>query len=65
MPAVGDVNHDWPFPTAAVAHHCGSGTTGPGWGVPAVAVPVMYGQPFWASRLTALGVAPAATPFRP
>ncbi|MEV4222219.1 glycosyltransferase [Nonomuraea sp. NPDC049725] len=65
--AVGDVPHDWLFPrVAAVAHHCGSGTTGSGVraGVPAVAVPVMNDQPFWASRLVALGVAPAAIPFR-
>ncbi|GGS66236.1 glycosyltransferase [Nonomuraea spiralis] len=65
--AVGEVPHDWLFPRlAAVAHHCGAGTTGIGVraGVPAVAVPVMNDQPFWASRLTALGVAPAAIPFR-
>ncbi|MFG1977747.1 glycosyltransferase [Nonomuraea fuscirosea] len=51
---------------AAVAHHCGGGTTGSGVraGVPAVAVPVTNDQPFWASRLTALGVASAAIPFR-
>ncbi|MEU8385698.1 nucleotide disphospho-sugar-binding domain-containing protein, partial [Streptosporangium sp. NPDC048865] len=65
--AVGDVPHDWLFPRlAAVAHPCGGGTTGGGVraGVPAVAMPVMNDQPFWASRLTALGVAPAAIPFR-
>ncbi|WP_170990750.1 glycosyltransferase, partial [Herbidospora galbida] len=65
--AVGDVPHDWLFPRlAAVAHHCGAGTTGIGVrsGVPAVALPVMHDQPFWASRLTALGVAPAAIPAR-
>ncbi|WP_433361525.1 glycosyltransferase [Streptosporangium sp. CA-115845] len=65
--AVGDVPHDWLFPQmAAVAHHCGSGTTGAGVraGVPAVPVPVMNDQPSWASRLVALGVAPAAIPFR-
>ncbi|WP_066367214.1 glycosyltransferase [Herbidospora mongoliensis] len=65
--AVGDVPHDWLFPQmAAVAHACGGGTTGSGVraGVPAVAMPVMHDQPFWASRLRALGVAPAAIPFR-
>lgn len=65
--AVGDVPHDWLFPQlSAVAHHCGSGTTASGVraGVPAVAVPVMNDQLLWASRLMALGVAPAAIPFR-
>ncbi|WP_459800636.1 glycosyltransferase [Herbidospora sp. RD11066] len=65
--AVGDVPHDWLFPRmAAVAHACGGGTTGSGVraGVPAVALPVMNDQPFWAARLVALGVAPAAIPFR-
>ncbi|MFI6817438.1 glycosyltransferase [Nonomuraea sp. NPDC050328] len=64
---VGDVPHDWLFPrVAAVAHHCGGGTTGAvaRAGVPAVAVPVMNDQPFWASRLAALGVAPPPIPFR-
>ncbi|MER5207442.1 glycosyltransferase [Streptomyces sp. NPDC002825] len=65
--AVGDVPHDWLFPrTAAVVHHAGAGTTGAGLraGVPAVPVPVMYDQPFWAARLQALGVAPRAVPFQ-
>ncbi|AJF68881.1 glycosyltransferase [Streptomyces vietnamensis] len=65
--AVGDVPHDWLFPrTAAVVHHAGAGTTGAGLraGVPAVPVPVMYDQPFWASRLHALGVAPRPVPFQ-
>ncbi|MEV4581066.1 glycosyltransferase [Nonomuraea jabiensis] len=64
---VGDVPHDWLFPRmAAVAHHCGSGTTGAGLraGVPAVGLPAVNDQPLWASRLTALGVAPDAIPFR-
>ncbi|TXS57574.1 glycosyltransferase [Streptomyces sp. t39] len=65
--AVGDVPHDWLFPrTAAVVHHAGAGTTGAGLraGVPAVPVPVMADQPFWASRLCELGVAPRALPFQ-
>uniref|UniRef100_UPI00117EC727 glycosyltransferase n=1 Tax=Streptomyces sp. NRRL B-24572 TaxID=1962156 RepID=UPI00117EC727 len=65
--AIGDVPHDWLFPrTAAVVHHGGAGTTGAGLraGVPAVPVPVMYDQPFWASRLHALGVAPRPVPFQ-
>ncbi|MFF0473873.1 glycosyltransferase [Streptomyces sp. NPDC004284] len=65
--AIGDVPHDWLFPrTAAVVHHAGAGTTAAGLraGVPAVPVPVMYDQPFWAARLRELGVAPRAVPFR-
>ncbi|MGN5379478.1 glycosyltransferase [Streptomyces lasalocidi] len=59
--AVGDLPHDWLFPrTAAVVHHAGAGTTGAGLraGVPAVPVPFMADQPFWAARLHRLGVAP-------
>ncbi|RSS94216.1 glycosyltransferase [Streptomyces sp. WAC05292] len=65
--AVGDVPHDWLFPrTAAVVHHAGAGTTGAGLraGVPAVPVPVMADQPFWAARLHRLGVATRPLPFR-
>ncbi|MGW1121523.1 glycosyltransferase [Streptomyces tanashiensis] len=65
--AIGDVPHDWLFPrTAAVVHHAGAGTTGAGLraGVPAVPVPVMADQPFWAARLHGLGVAPRPLPFR-
>ncbi|MFD9099128.1 glycosyltransferase [Streptomyces collinus] len=64
--AVGDVPHDWLFPrTAAVVHHAGAGTTAAGLraGVPAVPVPVMADQPFWAARLRGLGVAPRSIPF--
>ncbi|GAA1961639.1 glycosyltransferase [Kitasatospora viridis] len=64
--AIGDVPHDWLFPrVAAVVHHAGAGTTAAGLraGVPAVAVPVMADQPFWASRLHRLGVAPRPVPF--
>ncbi len=60
---VGEVPHDWLFPqVAAVAHHCGAGTTAAALraGVPAIALPnLIYDQPFWARRLRALGVAAA------
>ena len=62
---VGDLPHDWLFPRmAAVVHHAGAGTTGSGLraGVPAVAVPVLVDQPFWADRLHRLGVAPPPLP---
>lgn len=65
--AIGDVPHDWLFPrTAAVVHHAGAGTTGAGLraGVPAVPVPVMADQPFWAARLHRLAVAPRPLPFQ-
>ncbi|MER6144579.1 glycosyltransferase [Streptomyces sparsogenes] len=65
--AIGDVPHDWLFPrTAAVVHHAGAGTTAAGLraGVPAVPVPVMADQPFWAARLHRLGAAPAPLPFQ-
>jgi len=62
---VGDLPHDWLFPrTAAVVHHAGAGTAGAGLraGVPAVPVPVLVDQPFWADRLHRLGVAPPPVP---
>jgi len=62
---VGELPHDWLFPRmAAVVHHAGAGTTGAGLraGVPAVAVPVLVDQPFWAQRLHRLGVAPHPLP---
>ncbi|MGV0741445.1 glycosyltransferase [Mycolicibacterium sp. XJ870] len=61
--SVGEVPHDWLFARAsAVVHHCGAGTAAAGLraGVPTVAVPAAYGdQPFWARRLSELGVSPA------
>ncbi|GAA0806646.1 glycosyltransferase [Spirilliplanes yamanashiensis] len=65
--SIGEVPHDWLFPrVAAVVHHAGAGTTAAGLraGVPAVAVPVLADQPFWAARLHALGAAPPPLPLR-
>ena len=64
---IGDVPHEWLFPKmAAVVHHAGAGTTGAALraGVPAVAVPKLGDQPFWAARLAALGAGPRPIPFR-
>ncbi|MFC9492720.1 glycosyltransferase, partial [Streptomyces hydrogenans] len=51
---------------AAVVHHAGAGTTAAVLraGVPTVPVPVQFDAAFWASRLTALGTAPAVVPLR-
>lgn len=61
------VPHAWLFPRmAAVVHHGGAGTTGAGFraGVPSVLVPYMGDQPFWAKRVTELGVGPQPIPRR-
>ncbi|WP_338932989.1 glycosyltransferase [Streptomyces netropsis] len=63
--AVDDIPHHWLFPRmAAVVHHAGAGTTAAGLraGVPAVPVPAQLDAPFWARRLTALGVGPGPVP---
>jgi len=57
----GYVPHEWLLPRAtALVHACGAGTTAACLraGIPAVAVPVMMDQPFWARRLYELGVSP-------
>jgi UDP:flavonoid glycosyltransferase YjiC (YdhE family) len=57
--------HDWLFPRmAAVVHHGGAGTTAAALraGVPALVVPFMSDQPFWARRVLALGVGPEPLP---
>jgi sterol 3beta-glucosyltransferase len=64
---IGDIPHDWLFDrVAAVVHHCGAGTAAGGLraGVPAVAVPAMGDQPFWARHLANLGVSAATIPQR-
>src|ERR1022692_967140 len=61
----GEVPHDWLFPKmAAVIHHAGAGTAAAGLraGVPAVTVPMIGDQPFWAARLAALGTGPRPIP---
>jgi sterol 3beta-glucosyltransferase len=62
---IGEAPHDWLFSKmAAIVHHAGAGTTAAGLraGVPTVSVPMITDQPFWASRVTALGAGPAAVP---
>jgi UDP:flavonoid glycosyltransferase YjiC (YdhE family) len=60
---IGEAPHDWLFPRmAAVAHHCGAGTTAASVraGVPTIALPGPAGdQPFWARRLHELGASAA------
>jgi UDP:flavonoid glycosyltransferase YjiC (YdhE family) len=63
----GSVPHDWLFPRVdAVVHHGGSGTTGAGLraGVPTVVVPFGVDQPFWGSRVHAIGAGPKPLPRR-
>ncbi len=64
---IGDVPHDWLFPQmAAVVHHAGAGTTAAGLraGIPAVSVPKIGDQPFWAARLATLGAGPPPIPYK-
>jgi UDP:flavonoid glycosyltransferase YjiC (YdhE family) len=57
--------HDWLFERMnAVVHHGGAGTTGASLrsGAVSVVVPFTMDQPFWGSRVEALGVGPAPIP---
>ncbi|MEU4240584.1 glycosyltransferase [Actinoplanes sp. NPDC026619] len=63
--SITEMPHEQLFPRmAAVVHHAGAGTTAAGLraGVPAIAVPRLADQPFWARRLHRLGVAPPPIP---
>lgn len=65
--ALDSVPHAWLFPRmAAVVHHGGAGTTAAGFraGVPSILVPHLGDQPFWAKRVTELGVGPQPIPRR-
>lgn len=60
--ALRGVPHSWLYPRCrAVVHHGGAGTTAAAVraGVPAVVVPFHGDQPFWASRVSQLGVGPS------
>ncbi|WNG82096.1 glycosyltransferase [Mycobacterium sp. ITM-2016-00316] len=63
-----DTPHEWLFPQmAAIAHHCGAGTTAAALraGIPSIPLPGPAGdQPFWAQRLHSLGVAITPLPQR-
>ncbi|MGH8919940.1 MAG: glycosyltransferase, partial [Actinomycetes bacterium] len=64
---VGQVPHDVLLPrVAAVVHHGGAGTTAAAAaaGRPQVITPFVADQPFWATRMHALGVATAPLPQR-
>lgn len=64
--SIGETPHDWLFPrVAAVVHHAGAGTSAAAvrHGIPAVPVPILADQPFWAARLHRLGVASEPIPF--
>jgi sterol 3beta-glucosyltransferase len=53
--------HDWLLPKCKLLiHHGGAGTTSAGLraGIPQVVVPFMADQPFWGSRVHAIGAAP-------
>ncbi|HUA28929.1 MAG TPA: glycosyltransferase [Streptosporangiaceae bacterium] len=65
--SIGEVPHDWLFPRmAALIHHAGAGTSAAGFraGVPAIAVPMIGDQPFWAARIAGLGTGPRPIPVR-
>lgn len=61
--ALDEVPHEWLFARmAALVHHGGAGTTGAALrsGVPSIVIPLSFDQPYWASRVAALGAGPHA-----
>jgi sterol 3beta-glucosyltransferase len=62
---IGDVPYEWLFPrVAAVVHAAGAGVTACGLRAGRPAIPVPYtspDQPYWADRLTAIGISPTAS----
>ena len=63
---ISHVSHDYLFPCCSVVvHHCGMGTSAATLkaGTPSVCCPVMLDQPYNATRLNQLGVAPLPIPF--
>lgn len=57
--------HDWLFPRCKmIIHHGGAGTTGAGLraGVPNIVIPHTADQPFWGSRVQAIGAGPRPIP---
>jgi sterol 3beta-glucosyltransferase len=61
------VPHQWLFPrVAAVVHHGGAGSTAAGIraGRPSLVVPFLGDQPFWGTRVHALGIGPVPLPAR-
>jgi sterol 3beta-glucosyltransferase len=63
--AVNSAPHDWLFPQMrAVVHHGGAGVTAQALrgGVPAIVVPFLGDQHFWANRVAVLGAGPAPIP---
>ncbi len=63
---VGYVPHDWIFPyVSAIVHQGGAGTTAEGLraGKPAIILPIMLDQYFWAWRVAELGAGTQPIPF--
>lgn len=55
------IPHDWLFPQmVCIIHHGGAGTTAAAFraGVPGIAIPFCFDQPFWGYRAAKLGVSP-------